>query len=137
MTFANYWRTRKQRLNLLGESCPQCGAILFPPRDVCPKCSGPAKTPKPLSGRGTVYSFSTLYSAPQGFTQYAPYVVAVIKLAEGPLVTAQLTDVSPAEVQIGMPVEMVTRKVYEEGEAGLIHYSFKFRPVLQTAAQIA
>ncbi|MBC7254994.1 MAG: hypothetical protein H5T66_02655, partial [Chloroflexi bacterium] len=49
----------------------------------------------------------------------------------GPLVTAQLTDVFPDEVSIGMPVEMVTRKLREEGEEGLITYGYKFRPLLQ------
>ncbi|HHE71348.1 MAG TPA: hypothetical protein ENL34_03585, partial [Chloroflexi bacterium] len=31
--------------------------------------------------------------------------VALIKLEEGPMITAQLTDVAPGEVRIGMPVE--------------------------------
>jgi uncharacterized OB-fold protein len=127
MRLTSYWRTSKQRLSLTGEVCPHCGAKLFPPRDVCPKCTGPAKTPFNFSGRGEVYSFSTLYSAPEGFEKYAPYVVALIKLEEGPLVTAQLTDVDKDAVYIGMPVEMVTRKMREEGEDGLILYNYKFR----------
>ena len=73
-------------------------------------------------------------SAPAGWTEYAPYVVALVKLAEGPMVTAQLTDVGPNEVSIGMSVEMVTRRMREEGEGGLIQYGYKFRPVLQAAA---
>jgi uncharacterized OB-fold protein len=52
-------------------------------------------------------------------------------LDEGPLVTAQLTDVDPDELEIGMPVEMVTRKLREEGEDGLIVYGYKFRKRLQ------
>jgi hypothetical protein len=32
------------------------------------------------------------------------------------------------DVEIGMPVEMVTRKLREEGEDGLIVYGYKFRP---------
>ncbi len=134
MRLTSYWRTSRQRLSLTGEVCPHCGAKLFPPRDVCPKCTGPAKTPFAFSGRGEVYSFSTLYSAPEGFEKYAPYVVALVKLEEGPLVTAQLTDVDKDAVYIGMPVEMVTRKMREEGEDGLILYNYKFRPVLETVA---
>jgi uncharacterized OB-fold protein len=57
--------------------------------------------------------------------------VALIKLHEGPLVTAQLTDVDVEDVHIGMPVEMVTRKIKEEGENGLIVYGYKFRKPLQ------
>ena len=39
---------------------------------------------------------------------------------EGPLVEAQLTDVNPGELEVGMRVEMVTRKLREHGEAGLL-----------------
>lgn len=131
MSLASHWRTREERLRLIGELCPQCGTRLFPPRDVCPRCNGSAKTPFQFGGRGVVYSFSTMYTAPKGFEEYAPYTVALIKLDEGPLITAQLTDMDKDEVRIGMPVEMVTRKIREEGEDGLILYNYKFRPLLE------
>jgi hypothetical protein len=72
-----------------------------------------------------------VYNAPEGYDEYVPYAVALVKLQEGPLVTAQLTDIAPDEVEIGMPVEMVTRKVREFGEDGVIVYGYKFRPVLE------
>jgi len=131
MQMASYWRTTQQRLGMVGEVCPHCGTKLFPPRDVCPECSGPAKTPFQFTGRGEVYSFSTVYSGPEGFETYAPYVVALVKLVEGPLVTAQLTDVDSQDLYIGMPVEMVTRKMREMGNDGLVLYNYKFRPSLQ------
>ncbi|MCD6518567.1 MAG: Zn-ribbon domain-containing OB-fold protein [Anaerolineae bacterium] len=131
MDISAYWRTRKQRLSLTGEICPHCGAKLFPPRDICPHCGKPARTPYHFSGRGTVYSFSIVYNPPEGFEPFVPYVVALVKLEEGSLITAQLTDVEPECVYIGMPVEMVTRKMREEDEDGLVIYNYKFRPVLQ------
>jgi len=134
MQVPRLWRVRNQRLGLVGEICPRCGAKLFPPRDVCPECSGPAKESFTFSGRGEVYSFSTVYNAPEGYEQYAPYTVALIRLEEGPLVTAQLTDLDNEEVRIGMPVEMVTRKITEDGEDGVILYGYKFRPVLKSMA---
>ncbi len=51
-----------------------------------------ARTPhlaQNLSGRGEIYSFSTMYNAPQGFEEQKPYTIALIKLDEGPMVTAQ------------------------------------------------
>jgi len=81
-----------------------------------------------MSGRGTVYSYTTVYDPPAGFEAYAPYPVALVKLDEGPMVTAQLTDVGADDVRIGMPVEMVTRKLSEQGDEGIIQYSYKFRP---------
>ncbi|MCD6408836.1 MAG: OB-fold domain-containing protein, partial [Candidatus Verstraetearchaeota archaeon] len=49
---------------------------------------------------------------------------------DGSSILSQLTDCSPEEVEIGMPVEAVFRKVREDGETGIIMYGLKFRPVL-------
>ena len=48
------------------------------------------------------------------------------------MVTAQLTDVDFTDVQIGMPVEMVTRKLRTDGPEGMIVYGYKIRPVMQS-----
>ncbi len=125
------WRLKGQRYRLEGEECPYCGFRIFPPRDVCPECKQPAKEPVRLSGRGEVYTFSTVHVPPEGFEPYVPYTVALVKLEEGPMITAQLTDVAPEDVQIGMEVEMVTRKMRTQGEEGTIIYGYKFRPILQ------
>jgi uncharacterized OB-fold protein len=134
MQVARHWRTQNQRYTLTGEVCKACGSKIFPPRDLCPECEAPAKTPFTFSGRGQVYSFSTVYSVPEGYEENAPYTVALVKLEEGPLVTAQLTDVEPSDVTVGMPVEMVTRKIRQEGQRGVIVYGYKFRPRLSTGA---
>jgi uncharacterized OB-fold protein len=128
MTVPRNWRLQQQRYRLVGEVCEGCGARIFPPRDVCPECEAPAKTPFAFSGRGEVYSYSTVYHPPKGFEEFAPYTVALVKLEEGPMLTAQLTDVDATDVHIGMPVEMVTRRVQSCGNEGVIIYGYKFRP---------
>ncbi len=128
MEVARYWRTTKQRYELVGEVCPNCSTKIFPPRDVCPNCQRLAKTPHAFSGRGEVYSYSTIHNAPEGFEKYAPYTVALVRLSEGPLITAQLTDVDEQDVYVGMPVEMVTRVLREDGERGMLVYGYKFKP---------
>ncbi|HEX7567043.1 MAG TPA: OB-fold domain-containing protein, partial [Anaerolineaceae bacterium] len=63
-----------------------------------------------------------------------PYTVALVKLEEGPMVTAQLTDLGEQPVQIGMPVEMVTRKIRSDADAkGMLIYGYKFRPAVRAA----
>lgn len=83
-----------------------------------------------LSGRGEIYSFSTMYNVPRGYEEQRPYTIALVRLDDGPMVTAQLTDVDAADVRIGMRVEMVTRRLREDGEQGQIIYGYKFRPLL-------
>lgn len=131
MEIPRHWRLRKQRYSLVGEICPHCEAKIFPPRDVCPHCNGEAKTPYQFSGQGEVYSYTIMNDAPSGFEENVPYTVAVVKLAEGPMVTAQLTDLGEEPVKIGMPVEMVTRRIRSDGnDRGMLVYGYKFRPVM-------
>lgn len=83
-----------------------------------------------MSGKGTVYSYSTLYDPPEDFKKNAPYTVAIIQLNEGPRITAQLTDVDNKDIFIGMPVEMSFRILREQGKKGPIDYGTKYRPNL-------
>ncbi|MBI5876113.1 MAG: Zn-ribbon domain-containing OB-fold protein [Chloroflexi bacterium] len=126
------WRLRDQRYRLEGAQCAACGEKIFPAKEICPNCKGDQFTPYVFSGRGEIYSYSVMYQAPHGFDKDLPYTVALVKLAEGPIITAQLTDIDPGEAEIGQLVEMVTRVLGEEGELGAIEYGYKFRPLLQS-----
>ena len=86
-----------------------------------------------FAGTGEVYSFTTLQEAPEGFDEQAPYMLALVKLDEGPMITAQITDVDEP-VAIGDKVEMVTRKLTTEGARGMIVYGYKFRKVLKRSS---
>src|SRR5664279_5593512 len=82
-----------------------------------------------FAGTGEIFSFTTLQDPPEGFEEQAPYVLALVKLDEGPLITAQITDLDGLPA-IGDPVEMVTRKLTTEGPRGMIVYGYKFRKIL-------
>ncbi len=126
MDLPRYHRLRTSYYRLEGQRCTACEAIQFPPRGRCHKCQTAVLEPHRLSGRGTVYTYAEVAQAPKGFI--GPYVVAMVELEEGMKVTAQLTDVEPPEVTVGLPVEMVTRRLQEKGERGYIVYGYKFRP---------
>jgi uncharacterized OB-fold protein len=134
MSIPRNWRVRQQRYSLKAEVCNACGKTIFPPRDVCPHCAEQKQSWTNLSGRGEVYSFTTMFNAPAGFEEFAPYTMALVKLAEGPMITAQLTEVDTSSLKIGMPVEMVTRKLTQDGDEGQIVYGYKFRPLMSQAA---
>ena len=131
MEIPRHWRLNQQRFGLIGEVCQHCQTKIFPPRDICPACGKEAKTSYAFSGRGEIFSFTTIYEPPSGFDETAPYTVALVKLEEGPMVTAQLTDLGESLPEIGMPVEMVTRRLRADGdERGMLIYGYKFRPVI-------
>jgi len=125
------WRLRVERYRLIGGRCTQCGGLAFPRRAVCQECGSTAVEDYCFSGKGEVYSYSVVYKAPDGFQESVPYVVALIRLEEGPMITAQVTDVDPEEVFIGMSVEVVLRRWRQRGDDGPIVYGYKFRPRLQ------
>jgi len=83
-----------------------------------------------FAGTGEVYSYTTLQETPEGFDEQAPYMLALVKLDEGPIITAQITDIDEP-VAIGDKVEMVTRKLTTEGARGMIVYGYKFRKILK------
>jgi uncharacterized OB-fold protein len=122
-----YRRSLPQRLRLEGGRCGACGVTQFPPRAACPRCRGPLE-PVRLSGRGQVVAatFITPAGAPPEFAgqarQTGGYWVAIVALAEGPCITAQLTQAAAP----GAPVMAVVRRLYEED--GVVRYGFKFAP---------
>ncbi|MBI4416591.1 MAG: Zn-ribbon domain-containing OB-fold protein [Euryarchaeota archaeon] len=131
MAIPRFWREIPSRYNLLGSKCGNCGALDFPPRSVCPRCGrrSVGKMDKfRLTGKGKVVTYTVIHDAPKDFDMMKPYVLGIVELDEGVRLTSQIIDVEPGEVKIGMPVEVTFRKLGEEGDAGVIHYGYKFRP---------
>ncbi len=131
MAIPRFWREIDSRYNLVGTKCGNCGDVDFPPRAVCPKCGrrsvGKMKR-LPLSGHGTVVSYTVVHDAPKGFEAVTPYVLAIVELEEGARLTTQIIDCTPEDVGMGMPVEAAFRKLGQEGDSGIIYYGYKFQP---------
>ena len=81
-----------------------------------------------LSGKGEVVTFTIIHVAPENFEEQVPYPVAIIKLDEGPHLTAQIVDCPVEDVKIGMRVESTFRRIQEDGYTGAIYYGYKFKP---------
>jgi hypothetical protein len=130
MAVARFWREIHNRYNLIGSRCGNCNKVMFPPRFICPYCRRTGKLdPYKLNPKGKIISYTTTYAAASGFEDQVPYVLAVIELQDGPRLTAQVTDCDISDVKIGDEVEMVFRRMGEDGEDGVIYYGFKARKV--------
>jgi len=124
------WRRIPERYRLVGVECETCGKRYFPMRSICPKCRRRGKLKEiQFSGKGKIFSHTTIYSAPTGFEDQVPYVVAIVELDEGVKVLGQIDDCNPEEVKIGSKVEKTFRIIQKEDPEGLIHYGFKFKLV--------
>ena len=83
--------------------CEACGKFHFYPRPVCPHCGGKRLAWVAASGRGEVYSHSTVHRAPSpAFKDQVPYVVAIVKTDEGPHLLSRVAGIAPEAVRIGM-----------------------------------
>lgn len=129
ITVPMYRRTLPQRLRLEGRRCADCGHLHFPPLAACPACRSSRLEPQALSGRGTVEAATwiTAAGAPPEFADQARaeggYCVAIVRLEEGPGITAQLAGFTQLP-RAGTPVQAVTRRLYTQ--EGVIRYGFKF-----------
>ena len=130
LSVPRFWRNTESRYNLVGSLCVNCNEAYFPPKRICPLCRRQSKLEKAkFAGTGEVVSYTVIHSAPEGFEKETPYIMAIVKLDEGPKLTTQIVDCCDGqEVQIGMRVESVFRKIREGGSKGIIYYGFKFKP---------
>jgi uncharacterized protein len=129
MDLAKHWRQRAARYRLEGQRHRGTGEVRFR-SEATEGEAGEGWEAYELSGAGTIYSYTVVRQPPAGYEEQAPYLLALVKLAEGPLLTAQLCDCDPQDVALDMQVEMVTRRLRALGPEGLIIYAYKFRPLL-------
>ena len=90
---------------LVAQRCGECGRLRHPPRPMCPYCHSLAIDVVTLSGRGTLYSFAILHHPQSPVFDY-PVLGALVDLDEGIRIVSNLTDVSPADIRIGMRLEV-------------------------------
>ncbi len=128
MSVPRFWRRLKNIYSLIGTQCKKCGNFYYPPRNLCSECRRSSIiVPFKFCGYGEVYSYTIVHSSTKEFAKLTPYVLAIIKLDEGPMLTSQV--VCPLEeVHIGMRVRTIFRRLGEESEKGMIYYGTKFVP---------
>lgn len=111
---------------LIIQRCKSCDAFVWCPRPACSECGSDQLAWAPVSGRGTVYSFTVIREVvgrgARGFEKDLPYVVAWIDLEEGPRLVSNLVECPMEKVSIGMVVEVI----FEEAGPGIALP--KFRP---------
>ncbi len=96
---------------------PASGTWVHPPRVVVPGSGETGLAWEPASGRGTVYSTTTVRCKPPA----ADYNVALIELEEGPRLMSMVTGIAPAQVRIGMAVRArIEAGETNEGEPRLV-----------------
>lgn len=129
MSVPRFWRRLKNLYNLIGTQCRKCGEYHYPPRNLCPKCRRSSLiVPYKFKGLGEVQTYTIVHSSTKDFEKHTPYILAIIKLDEGPCLTSQVIC-DPAQIHTGMKVKSTFRRLGEESEKGMIYYGTKFIPL--------
>lgn len=130
MQLARFHRLKPCYYRLEGTRCTKCQASHFPPRKRC-NCGSTKLESVRLARRGRVSAVTCIHQPACGFQKGPRMMAAMIELDDGVRLIAQLTDVEPEEACVGMPVEMVVRRLRTDNGDGPILYAYKFRPVLK------
>ncbi|MGE5485665.1 MAG: Zn-ribbon domain-containing OB-fold protein [Ignavibacteriales bacterium] len=69
-----------------GYVCESCDYSTPYAMAMCPKCGSRSVKQAFLSGKGTVYTFTTIRVPPEGFEADVPYTVLAVRLDKGTLV---------------------------------------------------
>jgi uncharacterized OB-fold protein len=120
---APFWEAARRHA-LVVQRCRGCGALRFPARDICSRCLARESEWAPVSGRGRLFSFAVMHQVYHpGFADAVPYAVVVVELEEGARLVSNVVGCAPADLRIGMPLEVVFEDLTPEVTLP------KFRPV--------
>jgi len=103
-----YWDGAAEHKLLLNR-CVPCNEPFFPPRPFCPGCGSRDVDVIEASGRGRLYSYVISHIPAPGYP--APFVVAVVELAEGPRLVSNILD-CPADPD-ALPLDMSLEVTFE------------------------
>jgi uncharacterized OB-fold protein len=111
---APYWQAAK-RHKFVAQRCRKCGYVHLPPGPVCTNCLSDDQEWTQLSGKGTINSYGVYHQQwHSGFTDDIPYNVALIELAEGPLIISQVIGCENDALACGLAVEVTFDDVTPE-----------------------
>ncbi|MFV0643900.1 MAG: Zn-ribbon domain-containing OB-fold protein [Sphingomonadaceae bacterium] len=100
---------------LVAQKCDATGRFFFPPAPVSPYTRSKGWSWADLSGKGRVASFVVMHQKYfSGFADEVPYPVAEVELEEGIRLLTNIVELDAANIEIGMPVEVVFHKVTDD-----------------------
>lgn len=123
----SWWWEACDNGKVLIQRCKSCQTLRHPPRPMCGECQSTEWDSIESGLSGEVYSYTTMHYPKIPGYQY-PNTVAVIQLAEGTRLVANVVDIDYQDVFIGLKVQGTVEQVDEKSILPV------FRPVSDSAA---
>lgn len=117
--------------------CTECGALHYPPRVVCPECTGDDLEYVDLPETGELYAFSAVRGgAPMGMADDVPFTVGVVDLDGVDVrLSARIDGADVDDLEIGDPVRL--KVVDIDGPADHERVFYRFEPTETTTDEHA
>jgi len=91
------WLDAAAERRLVLQRCSACGHYQHYPRELCTSCGSDALAFAEVEGTGTVRSYSVVARSPDPERFSPPYTVALVQLAEGPVLFTRLVGIDAPE----------------------------------------
>lgn len=121
-------------LSLRGSQCRECGEAYFPAADSCTACCGSDLVPCDIGNEGQLWSWTiqsflpkSPYNSGETERDFQPYGVGYVQMPSGVKVESRLTTADPAELMIGMLMELTLVR-YGQRADGTPLQTFAFKP---------
>jgi uncharacterized OB-fold protein len=118
---------------LVGTACAGCGATVFGTHHACLACASQNIGRVPVTGRGTVLSYSVIHRPSKDWWGSVPYTVAEVQTEDNVVVVAGMVDLNDLEfpggqLTVGLPVEL-RRVLIEHPEHQALVAVFQWAPL--------
>ena len=118
-------RSAHWKMAFIGGRCQSCKDMNLPAQRVCVKC-GASEAMKEEPYADAVGHVATYTLDHLAYSLQPPVLAAIVDFERGGRISCELTDVNPAEIEIGSELEMTFRRLYT-GQ-GIHNYFWKARP---------
>jgi uncharacterized protein len=110
---------------VLVSKCTDCGTLVFPIQTNCPDCCTNTAVKTKIGNRAKLHAFTGVRNPVPDGKAPIPYTVGIVDFPEGIRMMGVLTEENVNSLQVGMDVEVVMEKSFEEDGENVITYKFK------------
>ncbi len=123
-----------EQARLRGSKCRGCGEVFFGKRLSCENCGSEDVEEIALSRKGRLYTYTVIEHRPPGDYKgpdpFVPFATGSVDLPEGIRVPGQMASgYTEKNLKIGMEMELIRDKLYDDKETGNEVICWKWKPV--------
>jgi uncharacterized OB-fold protein len=123
---SRFFAQLRDKKKILGIRCQKCNRVYLPPRSTCGRCFSQLRKWVPLSGQGTLETYTVIYRPQPTYPVEVPFAYGVIRLDGADTGIGHLLgEVDFSRLHIGMRVQAVFK---EQRQGNMLDIKY-FKPL--------